>query len=172
MVDRWNIVGAPEQVLPLGAHDRYEISLEKDGAVRELFVQISYTAAACDPRTLPSPIGDLVRTRGGAFLDDRQLSRVEPPLLLVVSTLGYDVIPRQGSYLSGDRVEVREGDEWVAGVFDRTGEPTVRVMIPAAAATAGARVADVGVVRFDDGSVVHAPYGDIRPAGARAGADG
>lgn len=162
----WTVVSEPERLLSLGAHDRYAITLEKNGATREVFVQISYTAAACDSSTLPSPVREFVRTKGVAFLTGRELSRVEPAQLLVVHTLGHYVIPRPGSYLPGDRVDVLRDDSWFPGTFNHAGEPDDGMAVATPAADAGARVADVGFVRLDDpGALVRAPYAEIRPAG-------
>ena len=83
----WEILSGPELVAPIADHRRLRFLIGSDLAVRELHAQISGTAAACAPDSLPSPIGEAVRTDGRHAVE-RYLAEGEPPAIIRISTTG------------------------------------------------------------------------------------
>lgn len=83
----WDVVRGPELVAPLADHRRLRFTARQAGEVREIFVEISGTAAACNPDTLPFPISEIVRT-DGAHAVEHYLAVGDPPAVISVSTTG------------------------------------------------------------------------------------
>ena len=83
----WEILSGPQLVAPIADSPSPAILIGSDLAVRELHVEISGTAAACAPDSLPSPIGEAVRTDGRDAVE-RYLGEGEPPAIIRISTTG------------------------------------------------------------------------------------
>jgi hypothetical protein len=60
----WQILSGADLVVPLADHRRLRFVVGSETAVREVYVEISGSAVASDPKTLPSSIGEAVRTDG------------------------------------------------------------------------------------------------------------
>ncbi len=85
----WQILSGPELVAPIADHRRLRFVIGSDLAVRELYVEISGTAAACAPDSFPSLIGEAVRTDGRDAVE-RYLAQGEPPAIIRISTTGME----------------------------------------------------------------------------------
>lgn len=88
----WTIIEGPEEIPPLKDHHCLRFVIERGEDRRELFVEISGTAAACDPDTLPSPVGDAVRTNGldavQRYVEEANRDGTEPPSTIEITTTG------------------------------------------------------------------------------------
>ena len=141
-----------------------------DGERREVFVELSGTVAATSPDTLPSPLDDIVRTRGRRLIE-AGADRIYPVRRIIVHTQGYQVIPEAGAYEPGDRVFVEDDGAWCpARVVDTpasllaAGEQRVIVSVDAPGTSTGTRESDAVVVEHEhDGSVGVYPYMRVRP---------
>jgi hypothetical protein len=159
---RWKLQRGPELVAPLGDHTRYRYVLAQGEDTRDVFVEISGTAGAVDPATLPSPLDEVVSSRG-ASLVNANLDRIEPPARIAVHTAGWLITPRHGSYQEGDRVWVHDGGEWAPAMFLAPGDPQDAVTVRDKTTPQG-RPADVAWVELEaDGDVRRFTYAHIRP---------
>lgn len=174
---RWSIVSCeelppPRDVLLL----RYLVKRE-DGERRAVFVELTGTVAATSPDTLPSPLDEVVRTRGRSVIE-AGANRIEPVARITVSTTRLDAIPRDGLYEPGDRVYVRDDDNWSPARILQTpasrhaaGERPVIVMVdrPWAGEQSPIPRDAVVVVRDSDDAVRPYPYERVRPRPPGAG---
>jgi hypothetical protein len=160
----WRIVDGPVEVEPTGDHVRFAFHLSEGAQTLPVFVEISGSANASDPETLPGPVRDAIRTNGRSAVEHR-LVRVVPPTRLVVTTAGIRTIARQGAYWPGDLVAARETDgAWHLAEFLRTGDPDEATVVEDPRVIGGAYKRDVAWVRrLDDGRVVPYAYKDLRP---------
>jgi hypothetical protein len=130
---------------------------------REVFVELSGTANASEPESLPSPIGKAVATQGRSVIESR-LQRVEPVSRLVVTSTAVRSIPRHGWYEAGDRLVLWVGDEWVACEFVRPGEPEEAIEVDDARVVEGSYRRDVAWVELPTtGDLVAGRYDELRP---------
>jgi hypothetical protein len=83
----WSVVQGPELVVPLADHRRLRFVVERGEEAREIFVEISGTAAACDPYALPYPVSAAVRTDGLSAVE-HYLAEGDPPAIIEVGTNG------------------------------------------------------------------------------------
>ena len=84
----WNIIEGPIEVAPIADHRRFLCVIEKGEKRQEVYAEISGTAAACNPRTLPSPVDEMVVTEGRAAVE-RYLADDDPPGVIQIHTLGW-----------------------------------------------------------------------------------
>jgi Nucleotidyl transferase AbiEii toxin, Type IV TA system len=89
----WAIVSGPVEVPPVADHRRYHYVVERRDERQDVFVEVTGTASAADPRMLPSPLDEAVRTRGASELV-RLIERGVAPARIVISTRGATVVPR------------------------------------------------------------------------------
>ena len=89
----WTIVSGPEEVPPVADHRRYHYVIERRGERHDVFVEITSTAAASDPRTLPSPLDEAVSSRGVSELVEL-IERGVAPARIVISTRAVTVASR------------------------------------------------------------------------------
>jgi hypothetical protein len=157
----WDLVNGPRRARPVGDGQRWGYVFAGDrGEQCETFVEVSGTAAATDPNTLPSPLDEAVRTRGRSVLENSP-RRSEPPAVIFVSTTAIVVQPREGAYEPGDRVYLREGESsWSRATVVRLGDPDEAVDVKTAGSS---RRADVVWVRIaSDGELRAVPYSHVR----------
>lgn len=93
----WSLVSGPAEVPPLADHRRYQYVVERRDERREVFVEVTGTAAAVDPHTLPSPLDEAVTSRGASELL-RLLERGVAPTRIVISTREVTVVPSSRSF--------------------------------------------------------------------------
>lgn len=83
----WTVVGGPLPQKKIRDGERFLYIIERAGVRRDVIVELPDTLMACAPDTLPSPLGDAVRTRGASSIeqwpDDEEL-----PQLFRLSTVG------------------------------------------------------------------------------------
>jgi hypothetical protein len=89
----WTIVSGPEEVPPVADHRRFHYVIERRAERREVFVEVTGTAASSDPRTLPSPLDDAVSSHGASELVEL-LERGIAPARIVISTTAVTVAQR------------------------------------------------------------------------------
>jgi len=160
---RWTIASGPEEVAPVADHTRLRYVLRRDGEEREVFVELSGTAWASEPDSLPSPLDDVVRSRGRLEVE-RHLDRHEPPSRLIVTTGGVTVVPRDGSYKPNDRVYVLHEGRWAEARVVELGEQGDAVTVKHAGVEGGEYQRDVLFVRRVDGDAVEPyRYEQVRP---------
>jgi hypothetical protein len=123
----WTIGDGPQPVAALGSHDRYCYDLRRGDEHRTTFVEITHAAVA-SAETRPSPLGDHIHDRGEALVAATR-DRLEPPLRIVIHSMGWSIHPRQGVYVPGDWVFVREQDGWREAQFRQAGEPADAVVV-------------------------------------------
>jgi hypothetical protein len=54
----------PGEHCAAGDHHRFRFIVLDDDGASEIYVEISGTAMACEPDALPTPLGEVIRTRG------------------------------------------------------------------------------------------------------------
>jgi hypothetical protein len=111
MGDSWTISSGPEQLAPLADHVRFHYCVALGQEAKDVFVEISGSAMASDPGSLPSPVGEAVATRGRSVLECH-LDRAEPLANIVISSSSVRVVPRDRFYEPGDRIVAREEPGW------------------------------------------------------------
>src|SRR3954452_344008 len=105
MTMTWTIHSGPQLVEPYADHTRYQYVLERGEDTRDVFVEISNTAAAVDPATLPSPIDEAVKSKGETLVA-RNLHRLDPPVRIAIHSRRWTITRRHGCYEDGYRVWV------------------------------------------------------------------
>lgn len=159
----WTIASGPEEVEPLADRIRLRWVLRRDGEEREVFVEVSGAAWASDPDSLPSRIGEVVRSEGRSEVE-RHLARHEPPSRLLVTTVGVTVVPRHGSYERNDRVFVLHEGRWEKARVEQLGEPSDAVTVKHAGVEGGEYKRDVIFVQRVNSDAIEAyRYEDVRP---------
>ena len=83
----WEVVEGPERAPSLADHRRLRFTVRQGDEARQIFVEISGTAAACDADSLPYPISEAVRT-DGLHAVERYISEHDPPEVIRVTTSG------------------------------------------------------------------------------------
>lgn len=161
----WRVIGEPQQVSSVRDGVRWRYVMERDDGKRrdDVFVELSGTAAASAPESFPSPLDEAVGTRGRSVLE-RGADRVEPPSVVWIDSEKIVVQPRLGFYEPGDRVYVRDGDEWLPATVVEWGEPADAVDVPRAGVGGGVLRRDVlWVRRAVDGTVERYRDEHVRP---------
>jgi hypothetical protein len=79
-------ITGPASVAPLADHHRFRFIVLDDDGKSEIYVEISGTAMACEPDALPSPLGEVVRTRGRCLVERAVEAGGELPERFVVGS--------------------------------------------------------------------------------------
>jgi hypothetical protein len=93
--DLWTVISGPEEVLPVADRRRYRWVVARGEDRREVFVEVSGSASATEPSSLPFPLEEAVRSRGASELV-KLLDRTEPPARIVIDTGRVTIVPRMG----------------------------------------------------------------------------
>ena len=83
----WQILSGADLVVPLADHRRLRFVVAARPPCARCTSRFSGSAVASDPKTLPSPIGEAVRTDGRDAVE-RYLAEGEPPATIRISTTG------------------------------------------------------------------------------------
>ena len=62
-------INGPEKLEALADHHRFRFTILDEEGVSEVDVEISGTVMACEPDSLPYPLGDTVRTEGRSLVE-------------------------------------------------------------------------------------------------------
>jgi hypothetical protein len=157
----WVVVGGATPVPATADHQRFELVFGRGDDRRQVFLEITGTAAACEPSTLPPAVAEAIATRG-LSVAPLLLDRVEPPAKIVVSSTTITIVPREGAYEPGDRVVVREGDGWVGAEFVRPGASGETTTVYNPSVEGGSLARDQALVRRDDGTLKFYTYENVR----------
>lgn len=76
----------------MGDHLRLRYVLGSEDETRDVFVEISRTAEAAEPATLPAPVDEAV-ARGGRSVIESQLNRTEPFAKVVITSTSVRSVP-------------------------------------------------------------------------------
>lgn len=79
-------IQGPERLPALTDHHRFKYVVLDDDGVREVVVVVSGTVMACDPEALPSPLGEVVRTKGRVLVERALAMGRELPAEFVVGS--------------------------------------------------------------------------------------
>lgn len=82
----WSIVSGPDSVSSTADQSLFRYVVRRGDEEREVFVELTGTVARTEPKTLPSPHDEHVRSQGRSILE-AAAGRREPPARMVVSTL-------------------------------------------------------------------------------------
>jgi hypothetical protein len=158
----WKISSGPQEVEPVADHARLRFDLHRNSEERDVFVEVAGTAWHSEPDSLPSPLDEVVRSRGRSEVE-RHLERPEPPSRLIVTTRGVIVVPRDGCYEPNDRVFVLHEGRWAEARVVELGEPNDAVTVKHTGVVNGEYQRDVIFVRRVGGDAVEPyRYEDVR----------
>lgn len=152
----------------------YRWQVETPSGSVDVDIYFSGTVAACDPDSLPSQIGDAVRTRGRSVIERSQLLG-ELPLLVVVSTADIAAASRLtlDRATPGEKVFVCHGTDpwyWTKAVVERAGDPDDALIVeddrvvsgPHGVARRGVDVVWASPLGSDNSPPEAHPYGEVR----------
>jgi hypothetical protein len=86
----WKIVAGPLEQQSFADSKRLLYIMERSGVRTGVEIEISRTAMACDPDTLPSPVDDAVRTLGASVIAVHAL-KPQLPACIKVNTVSVTV---------------------------------------------------------------------------------
>jgi hypothetical protein len=153
-IGHWVLVNGSDEVHPVGDGRRFRYVVEReDGEQRDVFVELTGSAAASHPDTFPSPLDEALRTKGRSVIEGCA-ERVEPPAVVWIDTQRFVIQPREGYPKPGDRVYVLQDGEWVAGTVEDWGEPADAIEVEQPGVIGGVLRRDVLWVRRWTDSVV------------------